>query len=217
MDTIICDITAFDYWRIPPIVQLLLAGNETDPVLTKLFKEETVLATREAMASSPLCQTWLRPNPATRNIGRAAKDLMPAISLLAASHRGPIDISVDDRTRCYTPGITRPRFSANDMPFGSTTPHRREPSSGKPTIYAPAACGEGKPYPRHHAGNRSLRIFYDLPSAAANQRCTPNMRPKPPLSRSRRMGAVHRWQWLFDGSLDAPRPHHRAGTIPHDT
>lgn len=34
MDTIICDITAFDYWRIPPIVQLLLAGNETDPVLT---------------------------------------------------------------------------------------------------------------------------------------------------------------------------------------
>lgn len=122
MDTIICDITAFDYWRIPPIVQLLLAGNETDPVLTKLFKEETVLATREAMASSPLCQTWLRPNPATRNIGRAAKDLMPAISLLAASHRGPIDISVDDRTRCYTPGITRPRFSANDMPFGSTTP-----------------------------------------------------------------------------------------------
>lgn len=122
MDTIICDITAFDYWRIPPIVQLLLAGNETDPVLAKLFKEETVLATREAMASSPLCQTWLRPNPATRNIGRAAKDLMPAISLLAASHRGPVDISVDDRARCYTPGITRPRFSANDMPFGSSTP-----------------------------------------------------------------------------------------------
>lgn len=125
MDTIICDITAFDYWRIPPIVQLLLAGNETDPVLTKLFKEETVLATREAMASSPLCQTWLRPNPATRNIGRAAKDLMPAISLLAASHRGPIDISVDDRTRCYTPGITRPRFPPTTCRSGQPPPSAR--------------------------------------------------------------------------------------------
>lgn len=133
METIICDITAFDYWRIPPIVQLLLSNDEVSPTIVKLFREESIHELRKSLANSPLCQTWLRPNPAIRNLSETARALMPAIPLLAANHDGPIDVLINDRARCHAPGITRPRFSACDMPFGSTIP-----ISGEVQVASPA-------------------------------------------------------------------------------
>lgn len=122
MENIICDITAFDYWRIPPIVQLLLAGDETDPSLQRLFGESALMATRASMASSPLCEKLLQPNPATRKIGATAQCLKSVAPLLAANHRGPVDILVTKRTECHLSSITQPRFTAHELPPCSTTP-----------------------------------------------------------------------------------------------
>ena len=36
MEATICDISAFDYWRIPPVVQILIAGEEDDATLQKM-------------------------------------------------------------------------------------------------------------------------------------------------------------------------------------
>ena len=123
MDNItICDITAFDYWRTPPAIQWLFAGDEADPALLKTFGENTVLEAREAMAAFPLCQTMLRPNPSTRNLGAAAKILKTAVPLLATNHYGPIDIAANRRAEYHSSSIIRSRFSAGDLPFGSAIP-----------------------------------------------------------------------------------------------
>lgn len=123
-------------------------------------------------------------SPQSRYQKHRARSKRPHASDIASCRQSPRPRRHLRRRSCpllyaghYAPALFRQRHAVRVI-----HPHRRELSSDKPTIYAPAACGEGKPYPRHHAGNRSLRIFYDLPSAAANQRCTPNMRPKPPLS-----------------------------------
>lgn len=122
MDTIICDITAFDYWRIPPVVQLLLVGDESSPTLVKSFKEEDVVTTREAMADCTLCTTALRPSSHSRNLGASAKAIMPAIPILAANHNKPVDILVDKRSKCHSSNIVRPRFIGGNLPIGATEP-----------------------------------------------------------------------------------------------
>lgn len=121
METIICDITAFNYWRIPPIVQLLLAGDETNPMLLRLFSEEELLSVRQAMAGSSLCAAMLQPGPSTRNLGADAKALRPMLPILAANHSGPLDILVANPAKRHSSSILRTHLSSNDQPPGATT------------------------------------------------------------------------------------------------
>ena len=121
MEITICDITAFDYWRMPPLVRHLLADDETSPKLQPVIREDEMLALREAVAQTPLARTILAPNPATRNAGRAIKDLKPAAIMLAACHQGAIDIAVDEHRRCHASSTVRHRFSQHETPIGATT------------------------------------------------------------------------------------------------
>ena len=40
METIICDISAFLYWRVPPVVRLLASAADDDPLLANLVSPE---------------------------------------------------------------------------------------------------------------------------------------------------------------------------------
>lgn len=121
METIICDISAFDYWRMPPLVRHLLADDETNPKLRSIMREEEILALRAAVAQTSFAQKMLTPNPAMRNVSRAVKNLKPAALVLAASHQGAIDIAVTEHRRCYASNTIRPRFSNRETPLGATT------------------------------------------------------------------------------------------------
>lgn len=122
METIICDITAFDCWRIPPVVQMLLAGDETDSALAKLLREEQLLLLREEMSNSPLCRLLLKPNPATRKPGSITRIIRPIVPLLAANHVGTIDVMVGQRSKCHSSSIIHPHLSSDSLPFGATSP-----------------------------------------------------------------------------------------------
>ena len=91
MDITICDTTAFEYWRIPPIVRLLLAGKNDDIVLRGILRSGELEAFRAAaLAELPLCGRFLQPNPSMRGSGKAVELLQPAIPLIAANHDGPL-------------------------------------------------------------------------------------------------------------------------------
>lgn len=111
MDITICDTTAFEYWRIPPIVRLLLAGENDDIVLRGILRPGEVEAFRAAaLAELPLCGRFLQPNPSMRGSGEAVELLRPAIPLIAATHDGPVDILVSQHSACHTSTLLRPRL-----------------------------------------------------------------------------------------------------------
>lgn len=117
MDIIICDISAFDFWRTPPIVRMLLAGDEQDRRLRSILRELDIASLRAAMGESPLCKTLTQPNPALRKPGHAAKAIAPIAPLLAANHHGPIDIAVEDHGQCHNSSIIHPRFCTHSVPL----------------------------------------------------------------------------------------------------
>lgn len=119
METIICDITAFDYWRIPPLVRILLAGDTRDPALRGTIDEQDILALRSAVAEEPLCQALLKPNPSTRNLSATAKNLRPVAPLLAANQTTPIDVLVHEHRACHASSIVAPRLWSHDLPLGA--------------------------------------------------------------------------------------------------
>ena len=49
METIICDISAFQYWRIPPVVRLLTEAPPDDPLLLNLVDGEELERLRRKM------------------------------------------------------------------------------------------------------------------------------------------------------------------------
>ena len=121
MDIIICDISAFDFWRTPPIVRMLLAANEQDQNLRSILDEQSIANLRASVANSSLCKTFLQPNTALRKPGNAAKALAPITPLLAANHQGPIDIAVESHSQCHNSSIIRPRFCARPIPLDHIT------------------------------------------------------------------------------------------------
>lgn len=121
METVICDITAFDYWRIPPLVHLLLTGEEDDAVLRKIATAERLRALRaEVVSELSLCRLFLGPNTHTRGMGRVAKELLPIIPLLAVGHEGAVDVLTARHSKCYESELLRPRLWSRGHCAGMT-------------------------------------------------------------------------------------------------
>ena len=119
METTVCSITAFNYWRIPPIVHLLLAGTGDDPLLPDIISPDMLRAFRaRAFDELPLCTLFLSPNTRTRRSGTTSKDLQWAIPSLAANHTAPIDIIVHARRQYHTSSLLRPHLWTGDVPLG---------------------------------------------------------------------------------------------------
>lgn len=50
MDAIVSDISAFRYWRIPPLVRLLVSAPEDDALLQSIVSEEELTRLRQGCA-----------------------------------------------------------------------------------------------------------------------------------------------------------------------
>lgn len=72
MDAIVSDISAFRYWRIPPLVRLLVSGSEDDALLQSIVTEEGLTRLRQGCAQLPLVREP-RENRSSRN--RALRQL----------------------------------------------------------------------------------------------------------------------------------------------
>lgn len=122
MDTTICGITAFNYWRIPPIVRLLLAGAGDDTTLQNIIGPDLLHAFRaRTFDELPLCALFLNPNTRTRRSGTTSQDLRWVIPFLAANHTAPIDILVHARRQYHTSSLLRPHLWTGDIPLGGRT------------------------------------------------------------------------------------------------
>ena len=121
MEVTICDITAFDYWRIPPIVQLLIAGEEDDfnpRRIAKLIDLPTFRA--EALSTLPLCMHFFDKSAHTRAMGSQARALAPVAPILAANHEDAIDVLVSKQSQRHKSTFLVSHLQKHDLPFGAT-------------------------------------------------------------------------------------------------
>ncbi len=120
MDTVICGPTAYQYWRIPPIVHLLCAAPEDYPVLRKIIGLEELRGFRSDLDSrSPFTASC--GGPAWRNVREESKTLRESHRFLSSFANYPVDILVHDRNATCPTGILNPWLWTHDLPHGSTT------------------------------------------------------------------------------------------------
>lgn len=97
METVICDISALRFWRTPPVVRMLAAGQIAGTALEACVPHEGLARLQEEIASTlPLCRLFL-DGARWRRLGRSAHDLRDIFLSLAPCLPGPVDILTDKR------------------------------------------------------------------------------------------------------------------------
>lgn len=120
MDTRICGATAYRYWRIPPIVQLLAVGPEDDEDLQKLASPEELLELRGKLASMlPLSRFCTTPGPNWRRSGADAGRIRDAHALLALCSELPVEILVTNTRQYHRSELIKPRVWRAELTPGS--------------------------------------------------------------------------------------------------
>lgn len=118
MDTIICRTSAYQFWRTPPIVKLLAAGSEDNPLLPKLVAEAELTAFRSELAARlPLAQACAIPQ---RTQGQDLRSIREAWPLLAPGLEPPISLLASTKQQRHSCQITRYALWQGDLPIGST-------------------------------------------------------------------------------------------------
>ena len=109
----VCDISAFQYWRTPPVARLLVSAPEDDPQLRAMVSPARLRAFREELAESvPLLRALANRGQSRARYGPDALALAAAVPLLAAGSMGPIDVHSERPGQRRPSALVRPRVCA---------------------------------------------------------------------------------------------------------
>lgn len=120
METIICDISAFDYWRIPPVVHMLLNAGASSSDSAALGSTAMAEAGESVLRELSEEQSPWAAGTLPSGTGKTARRLREVAPLLVASNRQCVDILVRDRRGCHASSIVHPRVWSRNLPFGAT-------------------------------------------------------------------------------------------------
>ena len=169
METIICDISAFEYWRIPPVVHVLLNAGANPSDSAALASTAMAEAGADALhALSEERSPWAAgtlPSGAGKAARRLREVAPPTCRQQPAMRGYPCSRSKRmPRVRHRSPARLEPQPSLRRH-----GPNRRKRTCRHPGVCASADRRAGKPYRDHHARRRTLRRLRDIrasPSAA---------------------------------------------------
>lgn len=120
MEPIICDISAFDYWRIPPVVHILLNAGASSSDSAALGSTAMAEAGASVLRAFSEGQSPWAAGTLPSGTGKTARRLREVAPLLVAGNRQCVDILVRDRRGCHASGIVHPRVWSRNLPFGAT-------------------------------------------------------------------------------------------------
>lgn len=135
METIVCDISAFQYWRTPPIVRLLAAAPEDNPILQSLVSQDELTSLRLNLSETlPLSKTCSVSSPHWRKAGTRSRNIRDIYALLSVSMAGPVDTLVQSDSERHESSLLRARLWSAELPLGSTAPLSDELSVASPEL-----------------------------------------------------------------------------------
>lgn len=198
MEAIICDISAFEYWRIPPVIHVLLNAGSYSSDSAALGSTAMAEAGANALRALSEEQSPWAGNTLPSNTGKAARRLREVAPLLVAGNQQCVDILVRDRSGCHTSSIVHPRVWSRNLPFGATVQiaenvHVATPAFALPQIAARASLAATIMLAAELCGSFAV---YEPPPALLKTLQT--MEHGKQLPHNRRLEAVHRPASGFD-------------------
>ena len=134
MDTCICDTSALKFWRTPPVVRLLVAGQEDSGVFARRISQDELTTFRTGLyASLPFCAAFAN-GPVWRRYCGQAYVLRNQFMALAPSLDLPIDVLARDKTERRTSSLLKPRLWSGELPAESTVELTDELSAVAPAF-----------------------------------------------------------------------------------
>ena len=110
MDIIICDISAFMYWRTPPLVRLLAAAPEDDDFLRNVVDSGRLRSMRDELADESVLWGSARGTRLRRAHYGAAVDLLrQSAPALVPGCDAPVDVLVTSAASRRGSALVRPR------------------------------------------------------------------------------------------------------------
>ncbi len=120
MGTVVCGASAFQYWRTPPIVELLAAGPSDHPGLCRFIDEESLIGFRSNLAASLPLPRACAGGPAWRHAGSALKTIREYQMLLAPAADLPLKVMIDEPKDRRATSIVKTMLWKGDLPYCST-------------------------------------------------------------------------------------------------
>ncbi len=122
MDTVICDITALKYWRIPPVVQLLAAAPEADARLSRTLTpyDLEVLSANYVAAQDKFKQKHYG------RAGEAYRTLLDAAPLLSLCGEAPFNLLSRHKDEVRSSKLVRPCLWSAALPLAAIKPATEE-------------------------------------------------------------------------------------------
>ena len=117
MGVIICGTTAYQYWRIPPIVKLLAVGSSDNSLLPKLITEHELTALRleltEGLSLNRLCSAPRRTQ------GRDLRIVRETSELIALCAEPPLELLARNQNQKHSCVAAKYSLWQSDLPIGS--------------------------------------------------------------------------------------------------
>ena len=108
METVICDISAFEFWRIPPVVRLLTGAPADDADLQRHFSRSEIERLRFDMVQElSLCKACLSDGAKWRRSGQVSQAVRDACLLLASGMSAPVDVLVGSAKDAHASTVVR--------------------------------------------------------------------------------------------------------------
>lgn len=126
MDAIVGDISAFRYWRIPPLVRLLVSGSEDDALLQSIVTEEGLTRLRQGCAQLPLVRELRAVSPRWRAAGLQSRAVREGAAVLGVGMGEPVDVLITRREQSRRSTHIRPRLWSPGIPGSGVAPIANE-------------------------------------------------------------------------------------------
>lgn len=108
METVICDISAFEFWRIPPVVRLLTGAPADDADLQRHFSRSEIERLRfDMLQELSLCKACLSDGTKWRRSGQVSQAVRDACLLLASGMSAPVDVLVGSAKDAHASTVVR--------------------------------------------------------------------------------------------------------------
>ncbi len=116
MDIKICDSTAFRYWRIPPIAQLLAAAPEADARLAKVLTADDL----ETLSARAISAREKAKRAHCGHAGELYRTIAEAVPLLSLCGNEPFEVLARDGRAVRRSSLVEPRVWSAGAPVGGT-------------------------------------------------------------------------------------------------
>lgn len=123
METILCDVSALQFWRTPPLVREIASSSLPSKTLRWISSDELLATQIELVRERPIWEGFALDGRAGRPVdGESIEALLASLCGLTPSLECPVDVLVIDANERRRSTLVRPHVWRRPLPEGALVP-----------------------------------------------------------------------------------------------